>query len=148
MTTEFKFLESRYIKPVMEADGLRLHLKRQIVSGEDGDSSYSGSFAVLDTSSGETLQVTVETGNIIAGTTRIIVPETDAAVSSSCYVYIELTYSDSAYAAEIKTSSSIPSLSTSAYRVLLAEITVEDSKIKKITQKWQYGDIYVAGRFI
>lgn len=132
----------------MEADGLRLHLKRQIVSGEDGDSSYSGSFAVLDTSSGETLQVTVETGNIIAGTTRIIVPETDAAVSSNCYVYVELTYSDSAYAAEIKTSSSIPSLSTSAYRVLLAEITVEDSKIKKITQKWQYGDIYVAGRFI
>lgn len=145
MTTEFNFLESKYIKPVREAGGVRFHLKRSIVPADDGSGSgYSGPFAVSNIS----LQATVAAGSIIAGTTKVSVAEAELSISSSCYVYVELTYSGSAYVSEIKTASSIPSLSASAYRVVLASITVEDSKIKKITQSWQYGDIYVAGRFV
>lgn len=149
MTTELKFLESRYIKPVVEAGGVRFQLKRSIAPAGDGaQSAYSGPFAVSNTSSGSSLQASVAAGSIIAGITKVSVPATPVSISSSCYIYVELTYPGTVYSAEIKTASSAPSLSTSAYRVVLASVTVEDSKIKKIEQKWQYGDIYVAGRFV
>lgn len=149
MTTEFNFLESKYIKPVREAGGVRFLLKRSISpTGDEASVGYSGPFAVSNTSSGSSLQATVAAGSIIAGITKISVPATPVSISSSCYIYVELTYSSSVYSAEIKTSSSVPSLSSTAYRVVLASVTVEDSKIKKIEQQWQYGDIYVAGRFV
>ncbi|OGV39632.1 MAG: hypothetical protein A2020_02900 [Lentisphaerae bacterium GWF2_45_14] len=148
MSTEFKFLESRYIKPVMEAGGIRFHLKRKYIPEEQNKCSYSGPFSVKNTSGDEDIQVTVNAGDIIAGTTKVSVPETDIAISSSCVVYIELSYSDSSYSAEIKTASSMPGLSSTVYRTRLADITFQDSRIKSVTQMWQYGDIYVTGRFI
>lgn len=148
MTAELNFLESKYIKPVKEAGGVRFHLKRAIPREDVPDYSYSGPFAVKDTSDGETKQVTVSAGKIIAGINQAGVAQKDIGISDDTFIYLELSYVDSAYSAEIKTSASTPSLSYTKYIVVLAEVTFEDSKIKKINQKWQYGDIYVAGRFV
>jgi len=148
MTTELNFLESKYIKPVKEAGGVRFHLKRAMQREDYPDYSYSGPFAVKDTSDGETKQVTVSAGTIIAGTNQAGVALKDIGISADTFIYVELSYADSAYSAEIKTASSTPALSSTKYIVVLAEVTFENSKIKKINQKWQYGDIYVAGRFV
>ncbi|OGV36974.1 MAG: hypothetical protein A2020_16365 [Lentisphaerae bacterium GWF2_45_14] len=142
---EIRYSSSRFA-PGARAPGITITIptQRQAFASD----TYDGPFAVKNTSEGETIQVTVNAGDIIAGTTKVSVPETDIAISSSCVVYIELSYSDSSYSTEIKTASLMPGLSSTVYRTRLADITFQDSRIKSVTQMWQYGDIYVAGRFV
>lgn len=103
---------------------------------------YDGPFAV---SKKDDTTVTVAAGSVIAGITETEVPESDVSVSSTGVLYLELTY-DGGYSAELKTAVEMPALSAENYTEMIAEITVEDSKIKSISQMWEAGDIKVIGR--
>jgi len=103
---------------------------------------YDGAFAVslkYDTT------VTVKEGSVIAGIETTAVPETDKSISSTCILYLELTY-DGGYTAELKTAAEMPELSEDNYTQQIAAITVTDSKISAISQIWESGDIIVLGR--
>ena len=103
---------------------------------------YDGAFAV---SLKDDTTVTVKEGSVIAGIETTAVPETDKSISSTCILYLELTY-DGGYTAELKTAAEMPELSEDNYTQQIAAITVTDSKISAITQIWESGDIVVLGR--
>ena len=103
---------------------------------------YDGAFAV---SLKDDTTVTVKEGSVIAGIEDIAVPETDKSISSTCVLYMELTY-DRGYTVELKTAAEMPALSEDNYTKQLATITVTDAKISAIAQVWEAGDIEVIGR--
>ena len=103
---------------------------------------YDGAFAV---SLKDDTTVTVKEGSVIAGIETTAVPETDKSISSTCILYLELTY-DGGYTAELKTAAEMPELSEDNYTQQIAAITVTDSKISAISQIWESGDIIVLGR--
>ena len=105
-------------------------------------SAYDGAFAV---SQKDDTTVTVAAGSVIAGIEETEIPETDKSISSTCVLYLELTY-DGGYTAELKTAAEMPELSEDNYTQQIAAITVTDSKISAITQIWESGDIVVLGR--
>jgi hypothetical protein len=105
-------------------------------------SAYDGAFAV---SQKDDTTVTVAAGSVIAGIETTAVPETDKSISSTCILYLELTYGGR-YTVELKTAAEMPALSEDNYTKQLATITVTDAKISAIAQVWEAGDIEVNGR--
>lgn len=114
------------------------------VGGGSGSAGYDGPFAVSDSSEGETLSVTIKAGIVKAGLSSISVSETEKTISASCTVFLKITC-DSDYVAEIGTDSTLPAETSTEYYEELAQVEVEDSKIKAITQIWE-GNIRVTGR--
>lgn len=104
---------------------------------------YAGPFAV---SKKTDTTVSILGGNMIHGIDKIAVAAADLAVSASGLVYIELTYPGGTATTEFKTAAEMPTLETGKYQEELASITVEDSKITSVTQKWKNNDIKVIGR--
>lgn len=103
---------------------------------------YDGPFAV---SQKDDTTVTINAGSVIAGIEDTAVLETDKSISSTCVLYLELTY-DGGYTAELKTAAEMPELSEDNYTQQIAAITITESKISAITQIWESGDIIVLGR--
>jgi len=110
--------------------------------GGGAETPYDGPFAVTKK---DDTTVTVKEGSVIAGITKTAVPETDISISSTCVLYMELTY-DGGYTAELKTAAEMPEPSEDNYTQQIAAITVTDSKISAISQIWESGDIIVLGR--
>lgn len=104
---------------------------------------YSGAFAV---SKKDDTTVSILAGNMIHGIDKISVAAADLAVSSSGVVYVELTYPSGTATTEFKTAAEMPALESGKYQEELASVTVEDSKISSVTQKWKNNDIKVIGR--
>ncbi len=125
--------------------------------GSASGSTYSGPFAVIDSSADGTVQVTVcgtnsiegrnFTSQIILGLTVKTFAEANLSISASGYVYLKITYSSSDYIIELKTAAALPAQTATEYYVPLAWVDYASSAISGITQL-QFGQIQAAGRIV
>lgn len=103
--------------------------------------TYAGPFALTP----GTNVCYIEPGIIFCGTTTLTTNrwQTSFSPSTSLYVLLTITYSNSSYHAALSTSSTYtPSQSASSYIVPLGRI--HDG----IIEQWQHGPVYVAGRVV
>lgn len=109
--------------------------------GGNGGSTadYAGPFAV----SADSGVITITAGTIVH-TENIDFEEAELTPYASGFVYLDLSYSGSAYVAQIKTAAEMPAFSDSYWYFKLAEFTLDGSITFVWT--WQAGDIHVSGR--
>lgn len=141
--------------PLGGAQLVRQHKSRS--GSSSGSFEYSGPFAVIDSSSSGTVQVTVcganstegrnFTSQIILGLTVKTFAEANLSISASGYVYLKITYSSSDYVVELKTAAALPAQTATEYYIPLAWVDYADSAISGITQ-FQFGQIQAAGRIV
>ena len=142
-----------------KADVLKLYAALKKVAGGSGAvaSGYDGPFAVVNSSTESTQQITVYSQNaeegrpaaatVTLGTTVKTFAETTLSVSASGYVYLKITYSGSAYIVETASAASMPAQAATEYYVPLAYVTVTDGAISDI-QQLQFGQVEGAGRIL
>lgn len=134
------------------AGGCFFSMDRQSNSGgsypAQTSGEYEGAFAVVSSGDGlvKVLSYNADEGRewealVYAGLEKIAVTETEISAAAGSHVWLELTWSGSAYEYDIK-AGELPAQTSALYVVPLAYVAESG-----ITQM-QFGNIYVAGRVV
>lgn len=103
---------------------------------------YEGPFAV---SKKDASTVTIAAGFLILGLSKVDFSETDLTITVAGSVYLEVSWSGSAWTVTEKNAATLPTQTDSKYYLPLASVAFADSTVGAITQQ-QYGFIQGAGR--